>query len=54
MNFENAEGLEFELSDEELSRGIEMQKYIINTPLFASFNSILYSEQLLSKASVYE
>lgn len=40
MNFENAEGLDFEISEEEISRGVDICKYPIPNVLFASFNAI--------------
>lgn len=54
MNFENAEGLDFEISDEELSWGIELAKYPVLSQLFASFNSLLYSESINQKVSLHE
>jgi hypothetical protein len=51
MNFENAEGLDFEISDEELAQGIQLNKYPIISPLFASFNSLLYTEQIQNNFS---
>lgn len=51
MNFENAEGLDFEISEEEISWGINVSKYPIPNSLFASYNAILYAEQTSVNAS---
>lgn len=40
MNFENSEGIDFEISDEDLVRGINLNWYPIGNELFASFNAI--------------
>ena len=40
MNFENAEGIDFDISEEEIMRGVSIHKYPISNELFASFNAI--------------
>lgn len=54
MNFENAEGLDFELTEEEISKGIQFQKYPISNETYASFGALSYNEYLRLKPNPSE
>jgi len=51
MNFEHSEGLDFDLSEEEIQWGIEMANYPLINKIFASFQVISYFELSASTPS---
>lgn len=51
MNFDHAEALEFDLSDEEVSRGVSFNEYPIVNETYQSTDAIAFSEYLGNKAA---
>ena len=50
-NFEYAEALEFDLSDEEVSRGVSFNEYPVINETYQSLDVIAFSEYLGNKAA---
>ena len=51
MNFENADGLEFDLSEEDINAGVRLESYPIFNDIYASPNAMSYAEYLRSQTN---
>lgn len=51
MNFENADGLEFDLTEDEIKQGVSFSWYPIFNDIYCSQEAIEYNEYLKSNPS---
>ncbi len=51
MNFENADGLEFDLSEEDINAGVSLESYPIFNDIYASPYAISYADFLKNQTN---